>query len=191
MVRKNIYKHSIELKKLRIVNAPRDEFAEELKIIDYRGYEVEDIDDGRKIVIAKPGGKKVYGKPLKEDYFVYVFDPKNETLWQITHKQIKNDLDIKSLKDSVETLKILKVLEKVYNGEEPDFILSKVKLTNPEGEDPEVLIKAYKWIWGQEDVNYPTGLGRRMSFEGIDPITLKKTGNGIEDLIKNLKISNQ
>jgi putative aldouronate transport system substrate-binding protein len=31
-------------------------------------------------------------------------------------------------------------------------------------ENPEVLIKAYKWIWGQEDVNYPNGDGRKMSW---------------------------
>ena len=41
------------------------------KLIDlpYRGYEVEELSDGRKIVITKPGGKSVYGRPKKEDFF--------------------------------------------------------------------------------------------------------------------------
>jgi len=26
-----------------------------------------------------------------------------------------------------------------------------------------LLLKAYKWIWGQEDCNYPEGEGREMS----------------------------
>lgn len=32
------------------------------------------------------------------------------------------------------------------------------------GERPEELIKAYKWIWGQEDVNYPNQEGRFLSW---------------------------
>ena len=35
------------------------------------------------------------------------------------------------------------------------------------GESPEALLKVYKWIWGQEDVNYPTGKGRNMSWEPL------------------------
>ena len=54
---KNVYSHSIDLKKLTITNAPRDEFAKKVIGIEYRGYEVEQCDDGRKIVITKPGGK--------------------------------------------------------------------------------------------------------------------------------------
>ena len=58
MGRRNIYNHSIELKKLIIKNAERDEFMKKLEEIPYRGYEVEDIRDGRKIVIVEPGGKQ-------------------------------------------------------------------------------------------------------------------------------------
>ena len=54
MIRRNIYRHSIDLKQLKIKNAERDEFAERLEEIPYRGYEVENIADGRKIVIVKP-----------------------------------------------------------------------------------------------------------------------------------------
>jgi len=43
MARRNIYKHSIELKKLTIKNAEREEFINNLEEIPYRGYEVEDI----------------------------------------------------------------------------------------------------------------------------------------------------
>jgi len=54
----------------------------------------------------------------------------------------------------------------VYNGEDPNQILEDADLKNLSGESPEVLLKAYKWIWGQEDVNYPAGKGRAMSWEG-------------------------
>ena len=92
MTRRNIYKHAIELKKLTIKNAGREEFIKKLEEIPYRGYEVEDISDGRKIVIVKPGGKQAWGKMRKEDFFVFIYNPTEQTLWQITHKQIYEDL---------------------------------------------------------------------------------------------------
>ncbi|MFC1511627.1 hypothetical protein ACFL5H_00330 [Candidatus Latescibacterota bacterium] len=167
MNKKNIYKHTIDLKQLRIKNAERYEFAQKLEEIPYRGYEVEDISDGRKIVIVKPGGKQAWGKMRKEDFFVFIFNPSEQSLWQITHKQIHEDLKEKAKVDKESTIEILTAFKKVYHGEEPDDILKDMPLHNPTGENPEALLKAYKWIWGQEDVNYPTGQGRTMSWEGI------------------------
>jgi len=46
-------------------------------------------------------------------------------------------------------------------------VLKDTKLDNPAGEPPDVLLKAYKWIWGQEDCNYPEGKGREMSMSDI------------------------
>jgi len=78
--------------------------------------------------------------------------------------QLLEELKQKAEKDKECTIKILEAFEKVYNGEEPDDILKEISLVNPIGENPEALLKAYKWIWGQEDVNYPTGKGREMSW---------------------------
>lgn len=58
---KNKYIHSIELKKIQIKNTERESFANAIIELPYRGYEVEDISDGRKIVITKPGGKRSFG----------------------------------------------------------------------------------------------------------------------------------
>lgn len=189
MAKRNIYKHTIDLKKLNIKNAEREEFIKKLEEIPYRGYEVEDISDGRKIVIVKPGGKQSFGRIRKEDFFVFIYDPKEQTLWQITHKQIYDDILEKSNKNPKETVKILKAFERVYDGEDPDDILKDTSFENPSGENPEALLKAYKWIWGQEDVNYPTGKGRAMSWEGWekDGDNWVKTGTGLEDLLEKLK----
>ena len=189
MTRRNIYRHVIELKKLNIKNADRHKFVEELENIPYRGYEVEDISDGRKIVIVKPGGKQSYGRIRKEDFFVFIYDPSEQTLWQITHRQIYEDLQKKAEKNPPETIKILELFEKVYNGEDPDDVISEVSLKNPCGENPEALLKAYKWIWGQEDVNYPNGKGRDMSWEGWkkEGDEWIRTGEGIRDLLESLK----
>ena len=167
MARRNIYKHSIDLKQLRIKNTEPNEFAKRLEEVPYRGYEVESITDGRKIVIVKPGGKQAWGKMRKEDFFVFIYNPSEQSLWQITHKQIHEDLKEKAEADKDTTIEILKAFERVYYGEDPDDILKSLVLNNPKGENPEALLKAYKWIWGQEDVNYPTGQGRAMSWKSL------------------------
>ena len=183
-MKKNQYTHEIELVNLRIINKPREEFARLLENIEYRGYQVEDISDGRKIVITKPGGKFTYGKIKREDFMVWIYNPSDLTLWLITHKNVNDDLEEKGKIDPTETVKILDAFEKVYNGEEPDTVLSKIKVNNPCGEIPELLIKAYKWIWGQEDCNYPEGKGRAMSWEGWKKVDKNwvKTGKGLRDL---------
>lgn len=122
MTRRNIYKHSIDLKQLRIKNTERNEFTKQLEEIPYRGYEVEDISDGRKIVIVKPGGKQTWGKMRKEDFFVFIYNPSEQSLWQITHKQILEDLSQKAEVNHIATIEILKAFEKVYNGEDPDEV---------------------------------------------------------------------
>lgn len=191
MKKRNIYTHDIDLKKLSIKNASNKNFAAEIEKIPYRGYEVEDISDGRKIVIVKPGGKQSFGRMKKEDFFVFIYNPPEKTLWQITHKQIYDDLFEKSQKDKTETIKLLQAFERVYFGEEPDTVLEDTEISDTElgGENPEALLKAYKWIWGQEDVNYPTGKGRAMSWEGWEKKDeeMVKTGTGLKDLLIKLQ----
>jgi hypothetical protein len=154
MARRNIYRHSIDLRQLRIKNTDPNEFAKRLEEVPYRGYEVESITDGRKIVIVKPGGKQAWGKMRKEDFFVFIYNPSDQSLWQITHKQIYEDLEEKAKADKDATVEILKTFERVYYGEDPDDILKSLVLTNPIGENPEALLKANNWTWGQDEVLY-------------------------------------
>ena len=195
--RKNIYTHSIDLKELRIENRPRSEFAKRIEQIEYRGYEVEKLCDGRKIVIAKPGGKRGrYDSIKKEDFFVFIFTPPDQ-LWQITHGQISEDLKEKIKSNPNHAIKVLKALEEVYNGKElDDALVAQLNSGNQTGESPEALIKAYKWIWGQEDVNYPPPAlkGRAMSWEGWEKPPGKKEfvkTEGLKDLLEGLQKNNQ
>ncbi|HOF15501.1 MAG TPA: hypothetical protein PLF32_02665 [Bacteroidales bacterium] len=165
---KNIYQHSIDLKKIEIKNSNKEEFAKKLIDIPYRGYEVESLLNGNKIVITKPGGKSVYGKPKKEDFLVFIYNPKENTLWQISHKQIFNDIVEKSNENKLLTIKLIDLMERTLNGQEPnDFIQEISELNFTTGETPETLVKVYKWIWGQEDVNYPNSEGRLMSWHSF------------------------
>ena len=152
---------------MMIANKPREEFRELLEHVNYLGYEVEDVADGRKIVITKPGSKFSFGNIKKEDFMVWVYSPVDSSLWLISHKDIYKDIELKGETNPQATIKIIDALERVCNGEEPDLVLDNMTLSNPAGELPEVLLKAYKWIWGQEDSNYPTGEGREMSMKTI------------------------
>ena len=188
--RKNIYVHEIDLTSLRIKNRGKVGFREELEKIKYRGYEVEQIKDGRKIVITKPGGKLVWGTAKREDFMVWIFNPNDLTLWLISHRNIYNDLEEKGKVNAKATIRIIDALEQVFKGRDPNRILKSKGLVNPCGESPEVLLKGYKWIWGQEDCNYPDGKGRSMSWEGWAKNKqgdLIKTGTGIIDLRKKLE----
>lgn len=144
-----------------------NEFRILLEKVKYRGYEVEQLPDGRKIVITKPGGKRVFGKVKREDFMVWVYNPSDSTLWLISHKDIYDELEEKGKVNPIEAVKIIDALERVFDGEEPNDVLKTTKLNNPTGELPEVLFKSYKWIWGQEDCNYPEGEGREMSMRDI------------------------
>ena len=171
MAIKNIYTHKIDLKTIKIKNASRDEFAQKIIDIEYRGYEVEQCNDGRKIVITKPGGKSVYGHPKKEDILVFIYNPQTSELWQISHGQILEDITNKCNKDKTKGKSLILLLKRVLNGEDPDdFIDEILQLRFDDGEQPEELIKAYKWIWGQEDVNYPNGEGRYLSWEQYEQL---------------------
>lgn len=55
---KNKYINKIDLVKKRIKNNERDIFLSNIKKLDWRGYEVESLKDGRKIVIVKPVDKR-------------------------------------------------------------------------------------------------------------------------------------
>jgi len=177
--KKNIYNHAIDLSPLTIKNAPREEFRKGLERISYRGYEVEQLSDGRKIVITKPGGKFIFGSIKREDLMVWIYNENDGNLWLISHKNILNDLEEKVAADKDITIKIIDALEKVYNGEDPDDVLENSTLDSPCGESPELLLKAYKWIWGQEDCNYPTGQGRDMSMDGIRELKKRIQANNV------------
>ena len=165
---KNKYVHSIDLKRIQIKNTDRESFANALIELPYRGYEVEDISDGRKIVITKPGGKRSFGRISKEDILVFIYTPDTQDLWQISHKQILEDLQSKAVEDGKQTKRLIDVFEQVLNGVDPADIKDAISSFHfSTGELPEALIKAYKWIWGQEDVNYKNGEGRMLCWGAI------------------------
>ena len=172
MVKRNIKPRStsdsssdVKLEKCRIRNAQPEEFRKQVMALPQLGYEVEDLSDGRKIVVTKPGGKSV------NDIMVWVYEGLGGTHWRPSHSKIGKDLKLKLSHHRKNGLAVIKALEKVYEGIEPDDILSADPLLgqNLPGLPVDLILKAYKWIWVQEDMNYPPPRfqGRAMSMEGI------------------------
>lgn len=179
MEKKNEYQHDIDLTGLRIKNCDKENFKKKLENIPYQGYEVEQIKDGRKIVITKPGGKFTFGRKQRDDFMVWIYNPSSNSLWLISHKDIFTDIEEKGNFSPKDAIDIIDALKEVCDGKEPDDVLKEKKLNNPTGEEPEILLKVYKWIWGQEDINYPTGEGRWRSMQKLlelkDEISKKAT----------------
>ena len=170
---KNKYIHGITLSDLNLKNAPREEFRQKLEAVNYLGYRVESLADGREIVVTKPGGKFTYGSLRREDFMVWIHNREDESLWLISHNNIFSDLEAKGTENRDETIDLIDAMEEVFNGSEPDDVLTNRKFSFQTGETPELLLKVYKWIWGQEDCNYPTGQGRDMSMESIRELRQK------------------
>ena len=98
---------------------------------------------------------------------VFIYSPDNEGLWLISHNEILEDLHLKYQTDKKETENLIYGLLDVCKGEEPDTVISNRKLKNINGLEIEKLLKVYKWIWGQEDCNYPKAEGRWLSMNAI------------------------
>lgn len=164
---KNLFNHNVQLVPLNIKNAEQNTFRMKLMNVPYLLYEVETLSTGEKIVINKPGGKRNFGRLARNDYMVFIYSPDNEGLWLISHDEILEDLRLKYQTNRVETERIIYGLLDVCNGNEPDIVMQNRQLINVVGLETEKLLKVYKWIWGQEDCNYPTGEGRWLSMNAI------------------------
>ena len=164
---KNIFNYPVQLVKLDISNDERHSFMEKLLSLPYLLYEVETMKNGNKIVINKPGGKRNFGRLSRNDFMVFIYYTDTGNLWLISHNEIGEDIKTKYEDNSEMTIKLLKGLFYVCNGAEPDLIIEKLGLEDTVGIDVETLLKVYKWIWGQEDCNYPNQKGRWLSMDGL------------------------
>jgi len=166
---------------IRIKNAPPNEFRQKVLQLPQLAYEVETLRDGRKILVTKPGGKSA------DDIMVWVYEGPMGSHWRPSHKLIQEDIKHKLSFHREKGLEVLEALQKVYEGEDPDDILAQ----NPHlgenlpGLPVDLILKAYKWIWVQEDCNYPPPKyqGRKMSMDEL--IKLKNPEFSLKEYIAN------
>ncbi len=162
-----IFKYKVNLVPLTIINQEQNSFRDELNNIPYLLYEVEILSTGEKIVINKPGGKRNFGRLSRDDFMVFINNPEEESLWLISHSEISDDIATKYEKNSEKAILLIKGLYRVCCGQEPDCVINELQLKDTVGLSVETILKVYKWIWGQEDCNYPTKAGRWLSTQGL------------------------
>jgi len=162
-----IFKYKVNLVPLRIENQERSAFRDALLNVPYLLYKVETLSTGEIIAINKPGGKRNFGRLSRDDFMVFIYNPTEESLWLISHAEIGDDIAEKYKYDKAGTIRLIKALYNVCCGSEPSVVLNKMDLRISIGIPVETILKAYKWIWGQEDCNYPTKQGRWLSMNAL------------------------
>lgn len=162
-----IFKYDVNLVKLQIENQEQDAFRDELNNIPYLLYEVENLATGEIIAINKPGGKRNFGRLSRDDFMVFIFNPDEQSLWLISHGEISDDIAEKYDYDKKNALLLIEGLYNVCCGDEPDDVIYRLRLKDTIGIPVETILKVYKWIWGQEDCNYPTKEGRWLSMNAL------------------------
>lgn len=170
------FEYNVKLVPLTIANKEQNAFRDELNNIPYLLYEVEKLSTGEIIAINKPGGKRAFGRLSHNDFMVFIYTPGENSLWLISHDEIAQDIEVKYEHDKEQTILLIKGLYNVCCGEEPDHVIADMQLKNTVGIPVETILKVYKWIWGQEDCNYPTKQGRWLSMNGL----LKRFGVEVE-----------
>lgn len=172
-----IFRYNVNLVPLNIENQEQNAFRDELNNIPYLLYEVENLATGEIVAINKPGGKRNFGKLSRDDFMVFIFNPSEQSLWLISHGEISDDIAVKYEYDEESAILLIEALYHVCCGAEPDDVISRLRLKDTVGIPVETILKVYKWIWGQEDCNYPTKEGRWLSMNAL----LDRFGVSIED----------
>lgn len=162
-----IFKYRVNLVPLEIENQEQQAFRDNLLNIPYLLYEVEQLATGELIAINKPGGKRNFGRLSRDDFMVFIYNPDEESLWLISHGEISDDIAEKYEHDRESAVLLIEALYRVCCGAEPDYVLRRMHLRDTVGIPAETILKAYKWIWGQEDCNYPTKAGRWLSMDAL------------------------
>lgn len=158
----------VELHRCRIANTLPEEFREQVLRLPLLAYDMEELRDGRKVVVTKPGGKST------NDIMVWIYEGPDGTHWRPSHGLIHTDLEEKLAYDRAKGLAVVGALEKVFEGTDPEDVIEVGPRLgeNLPGLPVDLILKAYKWIWVQEDCNYPPPKfkGRQMSMDGIQDL---------------------
>jgi hypothetical protein len=164
------YSGEINYHSINIPNAEPKQIRDTLSNLPFIAYHVETLEDGRKICITKPGGKQFWGVLQPNDFMVWVYDEVHKDRWRVSHNEIYEDLEAKLVANPGLSSTFIDKLLDVCNGAEPNEMTKSFSLaifSELPGFSAELILKTYKWIWVQEDCNYPNGEGRWMSMNPI------------------------
>lgn len=137
-------------------NGPFNTFPRETLALGEGVHLVERLRDGRYVGVTKPGYKG------RDDFSVALFEHDGETRGRaLSHVDMLDDFHRALTADRRLGLQFIDCAFDVFGGAEPPESLPAVETVHA----PDFILKSLKWIWAQEDINYPMPRyqGRKMA----------------------------
>ena len=133
-------------------------------------YNVETLSDGRRIHLTRPAYLKK-GFDFRINVEETIFLTRHE---YPKHDDIFDDLRLKRRENPTMCRGLHQALERVYNCEDPEYILSEyIGIKFNMGHPVELILKVIKWFFIEQDIRDWNYSGRHMFKDGIDGILLQ------------------
>jgi len=166
----NITDNSREELRTKIVNKFLSEkggyWKDKIKHVTRFKYFVEKLKDGKRIYLLRP---TYLNKGIDFQVWVEKFDGTEDR--RPSHKDIFNDLRIKKKENPKDLPKLIKMIDDVWNCQEPDSVLKKYDIISfSKGFSIELLLKILKWLFIEQDITYWNYDGRGMLRMAIDEV---------------------
>lgn len=154
-----------ELRKV-IVNAFLDEkkgyWKSETQVVTRYKYFVETLKTGRRIYLLRP---TFLNKGIDFQVWVEKFDGESDK--RPNHGDLIGDVEKKVKERPKEKSRFMTAIERVWNCEDPDKVISEAGLNFATGLSVELVFKALKWLFIEQDVTYWNYDGRMMLWNAI------------------------
>lgn len=154
-----------ELRKV-VVNHFLDEkkgyWKDETQIVTRYRYLVERLKDGSRIFLLRP---TFLNKGI--DFQVWVEKLDGDKDKRPSHGTIIEDLKLKLKESPAQRKALMKAVERVWNCEDPDKVCSEIPLKFKKGHSCELVLKAVKWLFIEQDVTYWNYDGRMKLWNAI------------------------
>lgn len=132
-------------------------------------YNVEKLSDGRRIYLTRPAYLKK-GFDFRINVEGTVFQTGQE---YPKHDDIFHDLRDKQRRDPLSCRELYKAIQRVYDCEDPEDILSEYESIKFDiGHSVELLLKVIKWFFIEQDIRDWNYSGRAMFMRGVTGILL-------------------
>jgi hypothetical protein len=125
-------------------------------------YFVETLKGGNRIFLLRP---TFLNKGIDFQVWVEKFDGQKDK--RPGHPLMHEDIQIKLKENPKQKTLLMTSIERVWNCEDPDKVLAETSLKFTKGLSPELVLKALKWLFIEQDVTYWNYDGRMMLWRGL------------------------
>lgn len=136
---------------------------ENTKYVTRYKYFVETLDDGRRIYLLRPA---FLNKGIDFQVTVERYDGIKDK--KPSHDDIFSDLKEKAKKEPKKIKELIRLIDRVWNCEDPEELLTGSSLKFKTGFSTEMLLKILKWLFIEQDITYWNYDGRQMLRRAID-----------------------